>query len=204
MRNKALKAVTILGSAVLIASCGGGGGSDFGTDSSAVGNGSSSSSSYSVNLKSLSIQESVPDNVIQPGETFYIKWNVDFSGASLYRIDFFALSDNNVPDSTDSPSSQFAGVNCIGSLVDCSKGLKCSYTKEIDDYGNTKYYLNCSSYSSIPNYEGWSTPQKKEIDPYSVNYLGADAMIYEYKLNGYAVDVVEHHSKKSISFTLGF
>jgi len=201
MKNILLKATTFLTGISLIASCGGSG-SSVPTSGGSIG--SSGGSNYSISLNSVSIQETTNDNIIQPGEVFYIKWNAVYSGADLYRVDFFSLPDNNVPNSTDSPSSQFAGVNCINSLVDCSKGLKCQYLKETDNYGNTNYYFSCSSYSTISGYEGWGTPTKKKIDPYSVNYIGADAMIYEYKLNGYAVDVVEHHSKKAIPINLGF
>lgn len=205
MKNKTLKAILTLTSSALIASCGGGGGSDFGsTATGGLSNSNYSNSNYSVNLKSLSISESVPDNIIQPGETFYIKWDVSYSGADFYRIDFFGLADNNVPDSTTSPTSQFAGINCMNGITDCSKGLKCTYTKATDSYGNTKYYLSCSYYSLMTGYQGWKTLKKKEINPYTVNYLGADAMIYEYKLNGYAVNVVEHHSKKAVSINFGF
>lgn len=201
MRNLKLKILSVFSSGILIASCGGGGGSG---DIGFVGGSSYGGSSYYINLKSLSIQETNPDGVISPNETFYIKWNADYSGASLYNIAFMNLQNNNVPDAGTNPSKEFISVNCGTRLIDCSKGLKCTYTKETDNYGNTRYYFNCSLYSTIPNFSGWDTPIKKEIDPYTFNYLGADAMVFEYDINSNGgVNIKEHHSKKAIPINLG-
>ena len=197
MKRKLLRVSMLFVTSSLIVSCGGGGGSDLGNLADLGGG--TSSNNYSIRINSLSVEETVKDGVITQGEEFYIKWNVSYSGTSIYSIAFLALPNENVPTVTDSQIEPFAQTNCGTSILDCSKGIKCTYTKETDTNGDTKYYLSCSTYSSIPNFEGWGTPTKKEFNPSTTNFLGADAFIYEYKINDNgSVKVLEHHDKKAI------
>ncbi len=192
MRNILKTSILFLGSAVIFSSCGGGGGSNP-LGSLTGGN--------SIKLKSLSVQKvngADENSVINPGEEFYIRW--DISASKDYGIAFFARPDSEPVTLENKNVEYFYNTNCIGNLFSCSKGVKCKYTKEEKNY-ETKYFIQCVSYSNIPGYEGWPEyPNygKKLINPYNTNYIVADAYIWIYESDG---DMYRKHSTKSIPIT---
>lgn len=187
--KRILATLTIIGISAVLTSCGGGGGS-----SSGIGGGFTGSS---IEIKSLSVSVGNESNfttepVIYPNDVFYIRWDVETS--SFYSIAFYLTSTDSKP-TVETNSDYFAHQNCDEGLFDCSKGLKCHYFTE-----DGNYYIECASYSSTPGYEGWgSYGPKKLIDPYTINYLSADAYIF--KADSENLDLKTEHSVKSIPIT---
>ncbi len=149
---------------ILLTSCGGGGGT--------LG---SSGSGY-VKIKKLEVENMYGEKntpVINPGEEFYIKWDVDYESLSGYHIRFFAASNSNEKD------SQFASTNCDFALINCSSGLKCIYYQ--NSSGN--YMVNCT----FPD-EDYKDYFARPIDPYSVNYITAEALVFVQDDTGFTID----------------
>ncbi|WP_457642015.1 hypothetical protein [Persephonella sp.] len=210
MRKKGLlKSGIVAVSITLLASCGGGGGDSSLGSGTDLGSGSNYNPSQEyISLKSLSISDSDGNGIITPGEEFSIKWNVDYSGATTYAIGFFALPDINVPTINKNTDETFESLNC-GALIDCSKGIKCIYDKKINSYTNeTEYYVKCIYYSTIPNFTGWGDykyASEKKIDPYTTNYIGANAYILIINVNpDYTIDDYTLESKEAVPVTFGF
>ncbi len=197
--KKALKNVlTTLAVTSLLTSCGGGGSSSS-LPGSAGDNFSGSGEEY-IKIQSLEIQtqSGVETNpLIYPGDVFYIKWKVEHSGHFDYSVAFFATETDVQPTIEDEEYRHFAHTNCISSLTDCSKGLKCHYFKE-----NDNYFIECASYSKIPNLEGWgSYAPRRRIEPTLVNFISADAYMYVYEVGNDTIDIQTIHSTKSVPVT---
>ena len=173
MKKSVVLSAIFLSAGITLYSCGGGGGGD---------NGSLFGSDY-VKLKSLTVENERGETnnpVINPGEKFYIKWKADHPETSIYHITFFALPTSYVPDKDE--FSQYnrykiAEDNCgFNSFLDCSKGIMCEYIKSVYD-SQISYRIQCYTYNEL--FEGKWEPLNyyRPIDPYNINYIGANATV---------------------------
>ena len=163
------------------------------------GSGGGGGSEASIKIKSVEIKDEYGNkiDVVYPGDVFYIKWNVDYKSpaASGYRVQLYALSDNNVPDYRVD-DNMFYESNCDIPLTACHKGTRCIYEK-VENGNEITYRIGCSHYDTMN--DQWPEPTRKiEIDPYQVQYIGVNAhVIYVDELANLKVK----QDKKAVPFT---